>query len=890
MYILVSGISEVKRTTQHCVISSFMPYCAMLSISLTLSSHYVVLCFTGSAENHRQFEEAMKHGHIKAAISKVLMYGAAGSGKTSTKEIIVGNPPPAERTTTKLAERPMSICRINLQGDDFTTISSLQERRAFLARALIIAKRESKRSHQSEEVSVSANKPVATAAMYKVESIDQVPVDHGKHASDDQPPTVSLKVARFDDVIADEAVESQVNDILESISTNEELVKLMDHISTTVSPLTFFRLIQIVDCGGQSQFHEIIPIFLRNLSHYIFVCRLCDDLDKRPISEFFASDKRFGSPFVCAQSLAQLLQHCVRSIHSHQPSIDANRPSIDSKQPSIDSQQPSINSQRPSIDSQQPSINLQRPSTGIDPDLSKVMVVGTHLDHIKISSESLEVKNKKILKILAPLEKEQVIYHNLSKNMVVFPINAKNPGKSEEAIVKQIREVLFSDESMKPAEIPSSWFAFEILLEEMARAHQRGVLSKDECITAAIEKLHFEEAAVETALQYLRKLSVLFYFPEILPEVVFADPQVIIDKVSELVFKSAETDELSKSHALSGEWKIFHEWGLVTVKFLSKEFTSHFVPGLFEVDDLVKLFKKLLIFATFSSTQLFVPALLRNMSNKDVDKHRVSSIPSLVLLFPGGGPRHGIFCALLCWLASSDNDSPSPWCISTNADKSPKCLYRNCVKFKFPKAGAVITLIDTYSHFEVHVNISSSRVDDLCPKIFPKVRSAIFKGVRKATSNIGYENSAPTAALVCPCGVSEAHIAEADLEYGWTCTLDDDVSGELTPHQRLWIESPSTAASTSHKYLSESDLPMLLSKLNNHATKWIDIGMYLGFQHGELENIQAKPFLLFGAPQSYLGAMLTDWLHRAPSDRKGGPTIDNLIFAVRQSGLGAINF
>ena len=523
------------------------------------------------------------------------------------------------------------------------------------------------------------------------------------------------------------------------------------------------------------------------------------------------------------------------------------------------------------------------------------MVVGTHLDRIKESSESLDEKNEKIFKIVSPLAPQQVIYHNAVEKMIVFPINAKNPGKCEEAIVKQIREVLFSDESVKPAKIPSSWFAFEILLEEMVRVHERGVFSKDECITAAVEKLHFEEAAVEAALQYLEKLSVLFYFPEVLPEVVFADPQVIIDKVSELVFKSAEIDGLSKSHALSGEWNIFHEWGLVTVKFLSEEFTSHFVPGLFEVDDLVKLFKKLLIFATFSSTQRFVPALLRNMSNKDVDKHRVSSIPSLVLLFPGeslihGGPRHGIFCALLCWLASSENDCPSPWSILTNADKSPKCLYRNCVKFKFPKAGAVITLIDTYSHFEVHVNISSSRIDNLCPKILPKVRSAIFKGVRKATSNIGYEYSAPTAALVCPCGVGEAHVAEADLEYGWTCTLDNDVSGELTPRQCLWIESPSIAASTSHKCLSESDLYMLLSKLNNHATKWRDIGMYLGFQHGELENIQAKPFLMFGAPQSYLGAMLTDWLHRAPNDHRGGPTIDNLMLALCQSGLGAINF
>ena len=359
----------------------------------------------------------MKIGHITAAINKVLMYGAAGSGKTSTKEMVVGNLLPAERTSTLLAERPTSICRINLQGDDFTTISSLEERRAFLARALIIAKRESKQSRQSKEVSISANQPVATAVVSKVESTDQVPFDHSKRATDDQPPSASLEVSRFDDVIADEVVESQVDDILASISTNEELVKLMDHISTTVSPLTFFRLIQIVDCGGQSQFHEIIPTFLKNLSHYIFVCRLCDDLDMHPILEVFASGKRFGSPFICAQSLAQLLQHCVRSIHSHrpaqQPSIDAQRPSLDAQQPSIDFQRPSVNIQRPSnyshrssIYSQRSSIDSKRPSTGVDPDLSKVMVVGTHLDRIKESSESLVEKNRKILKILAPLEKE----------------------------------------------------------------------------------------------------------------------------------------------------------------------------------------------------------------------------------------------------------------------------------------------------------------------------------------------------------------------------------------------------------------------------------------------------------------------------------------------------
>ena len=91
----------------------------------------------GSAENLRQFEEAMKHGHIRSWMWKLLLYGAAGSGKTSVKEMILGNPPPVNRTSTPLAMRPTTVYRINLDGKEFKKITTLQERRAFLARALL---------------------------------------------------------------------------------------------------------------------------------------------------------------------------------------------------------------------------------------------------------------------------------------------------------------------------------------------------------------------------------------------------------------------------------------------------------------------------------------------------------------------------------------------------------------------------------------------------------------------------------------------------------------------------------------------------------------------------------------------------------------------------------
>ena len=99
------------------------------------------------------------------------------------------------------------------------------------------------------------------------------------------------------------------DDALESIATDEELVKLMGQISTTVDPVAAFRMLQIIDSGGQPQFHEILPIFLRRLSFYIFVFRLCDELNSRPVVEFYVDGKAVGTPFPSAQTIEQLLQH-----------------------------------------------------------------------------------------------------------------------------------------------------------------------------------------------------------------------------------------------------------------------------------------------------------------------------------------------------------------------------------------------------------------------------------------------------------------------------------------------------------------------------------------------------------------------------------------------------
>ena len=51
---------------------------------------------------------------------------------------------------------------------------------------------------------------------------------------------------------------------------------------------------------------------------------------------------------------------------------------------------------------------------------------------------------------------------------------------------------------------------------------------------------------------------------------------------------------------------------------------------------------------------------------------------------------------------------------------------------------------------------------------------------------------------------------------------------------------------------------------------------------GELSNIEASPSLMQGAPVSWLGAMLAQWLQRTSS-----PTLEDLKTSPSKAGLAA---
>ena len=628
----------------------------------------------------------MKHGYIDAYIDKMLFYGSAGVGKTCSQKIIAKVDPPVVRTSTPLACRPVTLYQLQTIKDIWSKYAS-EERMKLCARI-------SKSILGKEVVKVMVDSTstmeyhhlkdsVANSKGY-IDQSQQITLKSTEQHHDHPALKAQLPVPLTQYVVDPEVIKV-IHDVL------DKLFQLIDECPETEEPLRFLHKLRLVDCGGQPQFHEILPIFLRKISMIIFVIKLSEELSSRPTIEYFEDGKCLGHPYKSDHTTEQLVQQGLQSLHSHR----SNKIKDDDSPPLI-------------------------------------VVLGTHKDEEKKCEESRELKNSRLKEILLPTFEKEIIYYKHRTGEVIFPMNAKSPGKEEEAVAATIRSIISKKRRLNPKQLPLQWLTIEIVLEEITKALKRGVLSRSECLEVA-RRLHFDESMLEAALTYLDELSLIFYYPDILPEIVFTNPQVVLDKISELVKVHHGIMECSPDHADREAWQEFFNHALVTVKFLDQDiFKKHYVPGLFHPEHIVRLYQKLLIFAKYSTEKFFAPSLLRMLGNDEVAKKRVphNSITSpLILHFPDGRPCRGIFCALVAFLTSSENHFPGPWELKMpERSVTPDCLYRNCIQFTIPcvKNPCAVTLIDTLLHFEIHLKVVSTKAPR---KLCSSIKQAITTGL-----------------------------------------------------------------------------------------------------------------------------------------------------------------
>ena len=675
-----------------------------------------------------------------------LLVGVAGAGKTHTKHLLFRWAPPEVRGSTPLAVRPVQAIRVRREGEQLQEVEPDQlgqmvagtvaqggvplERNSFFQCLVACFYKTA-----SAGISAPSQQPLSPNTTTEISPIVARSRSYGATERPSNEPTSYERKCCYccpfghshdsdSEQIAKAALDKTIREIA----------------NTSQSQLLSGDWIYLIDSGGQIEFLEVLPAFLQHISVCLFVTKLSEMLSERPKIEYFENGKPVGDPMLCPFTNEQMLMRCVQTIDDSSTNQG-----------------------------------------------SKLVMVGTHRDDAhKCQLESIEAKNRRLQSKLCPDFDRSLVFHGRE---IIFPINAKNPGPQDREVASEITKVIFNVVSgLEPRKTPISWFKFEQIIQKLARNHGIRILPWKECLKVA-RLLHLSKKDLDAALDHLASFGVIHYYPHLLPDVVFVDPQFILDKISEVVKFHFKLRHDSTPHiAVGGEWRKFINEGFITLELLRKEQFSTYYTNFFTPSEFLKLMKdRLIVTNLIGQDEYFMPCLLRTMESQEVDEYRVtaSGVAPLAIHFSCKLVPHGVFCSLVAFLRSSQNSSP--WKLFPHPETStePQCLTRNCIKFKSPKdAPGSLTLIDAFSHFEVHVNTQC----DICVNLCPSIWQTLAEGIQKAIETLKYQ-LVPKQAFLCKHNNTRPHLAllaKEPLNY-WTCEQNSDISGPLEEQHNVWL-------------------------------------------------------------------------------------------------------
>ena len=679
----------------------------------------------------------MIRGYIELGIDKVVMFGIAGSGKTCTVALLLGMKAPEIRCSTPLMKRPIELM--------FVDIDKNQEWRMRTPKGIqnVIAEIIRSRMKQAEAQSGASpaspgQQPSHTTASQSLQPTPEKTNNPTSEAAGESTTSSEKKPASREQPEAEVSLDS----LLLSTDVDEEFVSLVNSSPPSSVPILRVRQILVLDSGGQPQFHEMMPVFLYGASKFVYVFKVHESLDKRTMVRYFDGCGELVYEFPASQTNEDTLKQCTRTMSS-----------------------------------------LTAKNTNIS--LPKMLFLATHRD--MVADENLpgvlDSLHKRLKEILLPQFKEQLIFCDKKGEDFIFTLNAEKPVKEDKECADAIRRCLSEEEGMM-VKVPLRWHALYQKLLQVAEGLGKKVLSREQCRSVA-ESMDIDDESCEEALNFFNGLNMLFYFPDILEHLVFMEPQILLDKVTELVEESYRMRQDKKNQPLCpipGDRLKFRDYGQVTEKFLS-EFDSHYEEPLFTPKELITLLKGLLVFADLSEDVYFMPCLLQVVASEVVVQYRVSGDKALALHFPDSGPLMGMFCCTVAYLLSPENAHPCPWKVVQNEEGTPECLNRNVIEFTVSEYAGTVSLIDHFTHFEIHVHTHPKKAAQL----WKLAHDAVFAGLKKAGKTLGYTNNTPVPAIVCPAHPATPHPATVDVDCVWKCSKMSRKFGDVAQDTIPWL-------------------------------------------------------------------------------------------------------
>ena len=466
----------------------------------------------------------------------------------------------------------------------------------------------------------------------------------------------------------------------------QDLKNFKDKFQKLVGPNTFVPL-QVIDTGGQPEFHEMLPAFITGPAINLLVFKLTENLQDRYEIEYRLCSGN-SKPYKTSPSHEEMIFRSLSSIacltHS---SIGWNIGE-----------------------------DLEK-----DKSESAAFLIGTHRDlveqeRVATINEHLRAKLKSSRELFGTN-----LVQSHSEDQVVFAIDNINDKDEIEHLQRSLNRVI--EERFHEVTVPTSWYAFSMKL----RKRKASILSKKFCIKIAKE-CGIPEETFMSALWYLHhRVGLLMHFPEVegLRDVVIIQLQVVFDRITSLITSQFTFEEISHAAVVSD----FSNSGMFTEETLRKLSTKERDP--LTPTRIVSLLQCLHIVAQLkikgkkrkSEMSYFMPCALKPfVLGTASSAHVVSDLcpPPLLVWFECGYTPVGAFCCLVVYLLEI-TDGPK-WSLVDQRH------YRNKIKFNVGPHLDEVSLIAYPTYIEVRVergHLIPEPLGQLCSTILTTLDSAI---------------------------------------------------------------------------------------------------------------------------------------------------------------------
>ena len=687
-------------------------------------------------------------------LTTCLATGAPGSGKTHLRYLLYGLLPPDLRISTACIEEAQRAVIGSLDSED------------------------SEESQWKPVHSGGLKEMVAEGVSASVEEIDEEILVLASHKHDTTPLKSNTTTQIHDAVIAVHDSGSQMTEVpasqdpqpqlqqeavhaiqpsallvKETVATNvahmqafelpetSDILKLMKNLSTSKQPLRAHWM-HFIDSGGQPQFLEILPAFIRNISLLLLLVKLSEELSDTPTVEYFSPDGKSYQLGIFPLSNEQLLLQAAQLSLFHQSQISLPRNIIEKEQ-------------------SQPNMT----------------VVGTFADQESKCKETRSEKNNRLKQLLQPFQKQLI---PRSKSEIIFPVNAKSAGqgKNEDPVASELRRMIQKLAPRLRMRFPLLWYFLEMELRRLGEK----IITKSECWEIA-KKLGFEsKEALKAALLYLHEANLFLYYPDVLSNTIFVDPQAVLSNVTQLYERHIKLEDAPESDVVKDDLR-YRDQALFTASDLISLDTDY-SKAAFPDEDLIELLKHRFIisempFLINGEKAYMMPSLLPALEEGDIIRPKTTAASPLIVTFQEGWAPTGLFCALVVSLLS--RKSQLPWKISELVSGNMSKLYKNNLEFSIGYIAGSITLVNTMKQFELHP--SSELPSDLLPLIW----QTIDRNLKEACSKYSYKVS-HYFAFKCNCGESPAHTARISVkDSSVQCTRESGKQEPLSSKQKLWV-------------------------------------------------------------------------------------------------------